>query len=254
MTMQSLPKKCNTPQSLAPFYPPSDKCNQPIWEITVYHAANDPERWLRFNRRAKLCCTTARLGYVAKLQKAKSNLFDTYFAEATVVGTKGRKVVVGGINLHAVNSDGDVPLYAELADHLGEKILRSYVTRICSPSLCQTGGLWRDPRFINTGLTADLAYACVPMMLAVNATWSVAVAQAPSIDAWASLGWHKLKRFPYFSYPDSRHESAIILGSIASWPVEVKQWANNLTEHLRNESQVPQIPFTVDPFINRNWG
>jgi hypothetical protein len=237
----------SSPQ-VAPFYPPMEFCqNNTPWEIRVYRAASNPKRWLRFNQRASSCYAAMGLVSAGELPRVDTGQFDTYFAEATVVSRQGRRVAVGGIKIHAVDNDGEVPLYAELADHLNVKILRSYVTKVCSPNLCHGGGLWIDRRFAKTGLAADLARAGVPIMLAMEATWCVAMTHTRIIDAWSSLGWHKLKRFPNFFYPDSRYNSAIILGSIASWPPEVRQWAS---EQVKNSMLIPHAPnalFTVQP-------
>ncbi|MEZ4862669.1 MAG: hypothetical protein R3C14_15245 [Caldilineaceae bacterium] len=216
-------------KSVPLFYPPPAESFDTPWQITVYSATHERERWQRYNEIANRSYATRGLQAVGEERSVDIDQYPTYFAEATIDGA----APIGGVRLHLPNCCGEIPLLEELIGYIDIEILSSLLAPLQSEGITQGSSLWIDPARRYPGLAGDLARACCAIFVATEARWYVGCAHQYVLDAWHSVGWRAVPSLPTFPYPDSRYRSFIQLGSQDIWPNEFRLWAEKQVENTR---------------------
>jgi len=123
--------------------------------------------------------------------------------------------------------------------------LKIALEKLSNEGISHGGGLWIDPMYARSGLAEDLARASIPMFISAGVRWSVATGHSRILEAWASLGWHRMPGSPTFPFPDQRYQTQILLCDHAAWPEDICEWATKQCNGVTLDG--PDIRFTVQP-------
>ncbi|MEZ4862673.1 MAG: hypothetical protein R3C14_15265 [Caldilineaceae bacterium] len=228
-------------KSVPPFYPPPAEPFDTPWQITVYSATHERERWQRYNEIANRSYAVRGLKSVGEERHIDIDQYPTYFAEATVNGS----APIGGVRVHTPSPHGWLPLQEELTGYTDMESLQLLCQELMPEGICHGGGLWINPKRRLRGLAGDLARACFVMFAVTRARWYLGAGHQYVLDTWASLGWHPTAKFPTFPYPDERYESYVLLGNQDTWPKDLRIWTAEQTENVVLNGQSAQ--FVVQP-------